>query len=166
MNQREPFVRRGEPGDIPSILALYTELDDVHRQQHPELYPPDGVRRDRVGVERSLGDPHVGLFVAGLGSAASSPVSGFVRIVDVQTPDGGILAPRRFGLVDDLVVTAAAPRHGLAKALLGASEDWARERGLKALEVTVWAFNLAAEDLYRKDGFDVLRHYLRKSLVR
>ncbi|HTA93970.1 MAG TPA: hypothetical protein VK745_30540 [Polyangiaceae bacterium] len=39
LNQSEPVVRRAEPGDIPSI------------------------RRDRVGVVRSLGDPQVGLFI-------------------------------------------------------------------------------------------------------
>jgi GNAT superfamily N-acetyltransferase len=49
--------------------------------------------------------------------------------------------------------------------LLAAAEDWARRRGLNALEVTVWGFNVAAQDLYRTVGFDVLRHYLRKPLV-
>ena len=48
--------------------------------------------------------------------------------------------------------------------MLEAAEGWARSQGLPAMEVTVWAFNQAASQLYEKHGFGVLRQYLRKQL--
>lgn len=114
-------------------------------------------------VESTLTDPKVGVFVATLPSADAAV--GFARVVDVQTPGTSVLLPRRFGLVDELVVMPEHRRAGVARALLAEVEGWARLRGLGALEVTVWAFNQAAHEVYAKDGFSILRHYLRKSLA-
>ncbi len=92
-------------------------------------------------------------------------VVGFVRVVEAHTPAGGLLLPRRFGLVDDLAVAPGARHAGIASELVHAAEVWARERRLPALEVTAWAFNVPAQRLYAKQGFTVLRHYLRKPLA-
>jgi GNAT superfamily N-acetyltransferase len=40
---------------------------------------------------------------------------------------------------------------------------WARGRGLTAVEVTVWDFNLDAHEFYGRSGFEGLRRYLRKA---
>jgi GNAT superfamily N-acetyltransferase len=166
MTRKGCLVRPAELSDVLSILELCAELDHTHREQHPELFPPGRLAfRDAAWVERALADPAVGLFVAELKGAGSPGVSGFVRVVDVQTPGAGALASRRFGLVDDLAVATGARRAGLATELLAAAEDWTRKRGLEAMEVTVWAFNLPAQELYEKNGFGVLRHYLRKRLM-
>jgi GNAT superfamily N-acetyltransferase len=95
-----------------------------------------------------LFDAQGAIFVAEIEGGDSSVVAGFVRIVDVQSPGRGALRPRRFALVDDLVVDPAFRRSGLGTRLLQTAEAWARERGVEALEVTVWAFNQAAQDLY------------------
>jgi ribosomal protein S18 acetylase RimI-like enzyme len=160
------FVRPVEPSDVPQIVELYAEVDELHRQHHPELFPSGRVVRDSARIERALADPQSALLVGSLAGDEARTVSGLLRIVDVQTPEGRILAPRRFGQVDELVVAALARRHGLATALLAAAEEWAHERGLKSLEVTVWAFNQEAQGLYQNAGFDVLRHYLSKPLNR
>jgi GNAT superfamily N-acetyltransferase len=110
-----------------------------------------------------LADPKVGVFVATLPSG--DPAIGFARVVDVQIPEGSVLLSRRFGLVDELVVMPEHRRAGVARALLLEVDAWARQRGIGALEVTVWAFNQAARELYVKEGFAIMRHYLRKSLA-
>jgi GNAT superfamily N-acetyltransferase len=79
--------------------------------------------------------------------------------------NGRFLRGLRFGLVDELVVMPNHRRTGVATALVAQVETWARERGIEALELNVWAFNQAALELYAKEGFSVLRHYLRKSLA-
>jgi len=156
------IVRPATVSDIARLLQIYRELDETHRLQHPELFPPT-VERDPARVESMLADPNVGFFVATLPS--DDPAIGFARVVDVQTPDGNVLLPRRFGLVDELVVMPEHRRAGVARALLSEVETWARRRGIGALEVTVWAFNQAARDLYVNEGFSIMRHYLRKSLA-
>jgi diamine N-acetyltransferase len=160
----QPLIRSATPADIPSLLRLFSELDELHRQQFPEMFPAS-VSRDAGWLEKTLGEEKIGFFVAEVESELQTLVVGFVRVSDVQTPDNGVLLSRRFGLVDDLVVTEAQRRSGIASALLQAVEAWAHARGIGALEVTVWAFNQAAQDLYANQGFAPLRQYLRKVFV-
>jgi len=162
MAEPTTLVRLATVSDIARLLEMYRELDETHRLQHPQLFLPT-VERDATRVESMLTDANVGVFVATLPSVDHA--IGFARVVDVQTPDGSVLLPRRFGLVDELVVMPEHRRAGVASALLVEVEAWARQRGIGALEVTVWAFNQAARELYAKEGFSILRHYLRKSLT-
>jgi len=57
--------------------------------------------------------------------------------------------------------------HGVGSALLAAAIDWARERGLHKLSLSVFAHNEAAIALYRKFGFVEegrrVKHYRRAS---
>jgi ribosomal protein S18 acetylase RimI-like enzyme len=145
------------------LLRLFAELDELHRQQFPELFPAT-VNRDVRWIEKVLSEDQIGFFVAEVESEAHAIVVGFVRVTDVRTPENAILLSRRFGLIDDLIVTEGHRRSGIASALLRAAETWARDRGISALEVTVWAFNQAAQELYASQDFHPLRHYLRKNL--
>lgn len=156
-----PEIRRAHEGDLTRLIELYTELDLHHREAHPDLYAMEYAPREEAWVKETLADPKVGFFVS---EPMPGEISGFARILEVQTPDGRVLVSRRFGLLDELVVARSARRKGTATALLGACEDWARERGLPAIEVTVWAFNDAARELYENREFHVMRHYYRKSL--
>lgn len=156
-------IRPAKSADATRISELYEELDEVHRLNHPNLYRTEKFIRDPAEFEAALNDSKIGLLVAET-LDASPTVVGLVHVVEVETPDGKILAPRRFGLVDGLIVAASHRKAGVGSELLLAAEDWARARGLNALEVTVWAFNGAAQRLYDQHGFAALRHYLRKDL--
>ncbi len=152
-------IRVATARDALAIFALSEELERVHREQHPELFR-SAIVIDPAFVERSLADASVGMFVAESGVG----VCGFVRVVATRTPEGHSLLPRSFARVDELAVALNARREGIGKLLLEAAEGWAREQQLPAMEVTVWAFNEAASQLYEKQGFGVLRRYLRKPL--
>jgi diamine N-acetyltransferase len=154
-------IRPAVAQDIPKLLLLYRELEETHRLHHPDLFAVTITRAEK-SVERSLADAGVGFFVADFETAG---VGAFVRVVDTQTPEGGVLLSRRFGLVDELVVSPEYRRSGVASLLITAAEQWATEREIPALEVNVWAFNQAAQNLYAGHGFSPLRHYLRKSLI-
>jgi ribosomal protein S18 acetylase RimI-like enzyme len=156
-------VRLATAGDVPALLELCRELDETHRREHPELFPATVVRRPEL-LEQRLLDPRAGCFVAEVASNDGTSVGGFVRVLDVQTPDQGVLLPRRYGLVDELVVAPAFRRTGLARELLRSAETWALARGIAALEVVVWEFNQAAQDLYEKQGYAPFRRYYRKQL--
>ncbi len=154
-------IRRARGPDAPRLVELYTELDLHHREAHPEMYSATYAPRDEAWVRETLSDPNVGFFVS---EPARGEVSGFARVLEVQTPAGLVLAPRRFGLLDELVVARAARRAGTATALINACEDWSRQRGLPAIEVTVWAFNHEARQFYENREFHPMRHYYRKQL--
>lgn len=159
-------VRRATPNDIPRLLELYHELDEAHRAHHPELFA-GAPTRDVQSIVAKLHEERAAVLVADVAAddgGGDSIVAGFVRIVDVTTPHGEVLLSRRFGLVDELAVATPYRRLGIASALLKAAETWAKGRKVGALEVTVWAFNDGARELYAQHDYAPARYYLRKPL--
>lgn len=71
-----------------------------------------------------------------------------------DSPGVDMLEGRRdLAVVWDLRVAPAARRAGVASALLGRVEQWARRRGCVELKVETQATNFAACNLYRRRGF-------------
>lgn len=62
--------------------------------------------------------------------------------------------PRETFYVDSLATALPARRRGVARALLGAAEEHARERGVRAVALDTWARNHAARSLYLGAGFE------------
>lgn len=62
--------------------------------------------------------------------------------------------PRDCFYVDSLATAQGARRRGVARALLEAAEDRAREHGLGAVALDTWARNHAARSLYLDAGFE------------
>lgn len=153
-------IRLARSEDAARIAELGEALDHLHRAEFPALLRPAGARLEPDWVIAALQAPASALFVA----EQLESIVGFLRVRDVETPGGAALLPRRYGLIDELYVEPAARGAGVAHALLLAAEVWARDRGVTALEVTVWDFNNEAQQFYEREGFGVLRHYLRKPI--
>lgn len=108
------LVRPATRNDVPRLLALYRELDELHRIHHPELFPA-AIVRESAAVERMLDDPKTAVLVAELAAHDDAGIVGFLRVIDVQTPAGPVLSSRRFALVDELVVAEAHRRAGILR---------------------------------------------------
>jgi GNAT superfamily N-acetyltransferase len=52
----------------------------------------------------------------------------------------------------------------VGKALMEQVYLWASERGIKHIELTVWAFNLSAKNFYQQLGYKILHHQMYKEL--
>ena len=57
------------------------------------------------------------------------------------------------GYVGELAVAPSASRKGVGRMLIGAAEDWARERGLAHLTLETGASNRTARAFYAALGF-------------
>lgn len=160
MVEGAPLIRLAGPEDAPRIAELGEALDEVHRAEYPALLRPAGARLDPAWVLAALEEAAGALFVA----ERSASVIAFLRVRDLQTAGGPALLPRRYGVIDELYVDPVARGSGVAHTLIAAAEAWGRDRGVSALEVTVWDFNSDAHRLYEREGFGVLRRYLRKNI--
>lgn len=71
---------------------------------------------------------------------------------------------RLFGYISELFVVEAARGMGIGRALIAASEDWARARGLKVMMIATLSGNTRARRIYETAGFSPYAIQLRKYL--
>jgi len=93
-----------------------------------------------------------------------SRVVGFLDIRESVTPDFPMFVPRRFALVDNVVVEEGHRGKGIGTRLLEGATEWARNRGLSSIQLTVWSQNTEAIRLYRRLGFAVVIQRMEKAL--
>ena len=157
-------VRLAESADHPAAYRLYAEADALHARERPDRFrPTDQPARSRRLFDRHLADPDQALFVAEVDGA----VVGLVRVQALErfaVPDVPALAPRRYAMVQELVVAQSHQRRGIATRLMTEAHRWARDRGLTQVGLTVYDFNQPALRLYAKLGYTPDSHRLSTTL--
>lgn len=91
-------------------------------------------------------------------AAADGTRLGFISLRVADAPGG------KRAHVADLAVAPTAHRTGVGRALMSASESWARDRGLPILTLDVWSTNHRALAFYRALGFSTESLSLAKRL--
>ncbi len=146
-------VRRAESADYSAACRLYAEADALHARKRPDRFrPTDRPARSRSLFDAHLADPDQVLFVAEMDGA----VAGLVRVQAFERPeiaDVPALTPRRYAVVQELVVAQAHQRRGIGTRLMTEAHRWARDCGLTEIGLTVYDFNQPALQLYSKLGY-------------
>lgn len=146
-------VRRAESADYDAACRLYAEADTLHARERPDRFRlTDQPARSRSLFDAHLDDPEQALFVADM----DDTVAGLVRVQAFGRPeiaDVPALTPRRYAMVQELVVAQSHQRRGIATRLMTEADRWARDHGLAEIQLTVYDFNLPALRLYSKLGY-------------
>ena len=157
-------VRLAESADHPAACRLYAEADALHARERPDRFrPTDRPARSRRLFDRHLADPDQALFVAEVDDA----VVGLVRVQALErleVPDVPALTPRRYAMVQELVVAQSHQRRGIATRLMSEAHRWARDRGLTQVGLSVYDFNQPALRLYQELGYAPDSHRLFRNL--
>jgi len=91
-------------------------------------------------------------------------VAGFINVLIREAPAYPLLVPRRYGVVDTLVVRPAFQRTGVGRALMNRGEAWAASQGVSEVELNVYEFNLGAQAFYRHLGYTTYSRKMSKKL--
>ena len=146
-------VRSAESTDYRAACRLYAQADALHARERPDRFrPTDQPARSRQLFDAHLADPDQALFMA----EVDAVVVGLVRVQALErleVPDVPALAPRRYAMVQELVVAQSHQRRGIAIRLMTEAHRWARNRGLTQVELSVYDFNQPAMRLYAKLGY-------------
>lgn len=145
-------IRQGRYEDIASIVSLYAEATKLMRQTAPPgfgkaLESPLDIADERESFARALGDRGRVVLIAQQGGN----VVGFVMGAVENHPDDLLCAP--YLTVQYLCVGEKSRRAGIGRSLMQAIEDWAADKRLSTLELTVWDNNAPAKVLFHSLGY-------------
>jgi GNAT superfamily N-acetyltransferase len=136
----ETRIRPASTTDLPSLVRLLGELFSIEA----DFAPDPGAQR--LGLALMLTDPRRRVvLVAEHGGLVIGMVTGQLL---VSTAEGGLSV-----LVEDMVVEARQRGRGVGRALLGAVEDWAAERGATRLQLLADRENAPALAFYDREGW-------------
>ena len=157
----EYTIREATPNDYEALLPIFDEGDAHHRRALPHIFcEPDGPSRSRAYLNSLLADDSAAIFVA----ACEGQIVGEVNIALRETRDIPILVPRRYAVVDTLIVLPAYRRAGIGRALMERVHRWALDKGITEVELNVWEFNTGATAFYEGLGYVTTRRTMAKYL--
>ena len=143
-------IRPAGAGDLDAVADLWVEMLDFHHGLDARFWrrAPDGREKFRAWMELALADPDRAVFVAG----GAGRIVGFTHGQLKASPPP--VVPRKGGFITDLAVAAAHWRLGVGRRLLGAVEDWCRERGAEEVTLTAAVRNEPAVGFWRAMGYE------------
>lgn len=145
-------IRKATREDVQAIKDLYWLLDTDAVFYQPNAFVrterPAGFILDIINSEKS----------DFLLIEADKKVIGFALLQEKKTPDISCLIKKNYVHVLDLVIAEEYRSKGYGGALLEASKEWGRERGLDLLRLSVFSEKHRAISFY-------LNHGLRPSML-
>lgn len=156
----EVVVREATMDDYTVLCDLFDEVDTLHRDRLPRIFQrPTGPAREQGYYLGLIADDNVGLFVA----EESEKVVGFVHAMIIDTPAIPVLVPRRYAIVDNLVVKSEFQGRGIGRRLMEKIHAWIAAKDAESIELNVYEFNQGAINFYHKLGYEIFS--LRMSIV-
>jgi GNAT superfamily N-acetyltransferase len=151
-------LRLARTADLPRLAELWTEIASHHASLDPLFTLRPGAESE---IERLIAalfrDPEAAIFVW--------EVSGdLLGLCSVRVDRAPILEETRRAEIVDLGVTESARRGGIGRELVAAALGWAKDRGVRRIEVRVAARNREGQDFWRSLGFDDLMDVLHRRL--
>ena len=155
------IIREATERDYEPLCALIDQVDRLHREHMPHIFKQaDGPVRQREYILSLIGADNVCLFVAEEGDR----LVGFVNVIVRLATDIPILVPRRYALIENLVVDENHRRQGIGRALIVRAHQWTVDMGAESIELTVYEFNREARAFYERLGYETESRKMSRKL--
>jgi ribosomal protein S18 acetylase RimI-like enzyme len=154
-------IRKAKTEDYGSLIELFDEVDAVHRDHHPRIFQkPNGPVWEIDYYIGLISDESTAVFVAEL----EGNILGFIHAIVRDAPDIPVLVPRRFAIIDGIVVISKYKKRGIGRMLMKGIEEWTKEKGASSIELNVYEFNQEAISFYESLGYKTFSRKLSKDL--
>ncbi len=156
------IIRRAKNEDIPRILELLTQVNNVHANGRPDLfkkgnqkYTPEQLMDIIANTEQTP------IFVL---ASNDNVVLGYCFAIVEDFAGDNNRTPIKTLYIDDLCVDEAHRRKHIARRLYDHVIDYARSNGFYNVTLNVWECNPGARAFYDTCGMKPLKTYLEKIL--
>jgi diamine N-acetyltransferase len=107
-----------------------------------------------------IADENVALLVA----EADEKLVGFGHTIVRDTPVFPVFVPRRYAIVEGIVVKSGFQNHGIGRILMDKMQEWATAKGATSIELNVYEFNKTAISFYERLGYQTLSRKMSKEI--
>jgi ribosomal protein S18 acetylase RimI-like enzyme len=157
----EISIRKATADDYKPLRELFDEIDALHRNNLPHIFQkPGGSVQEQEYYSGLIADENVALLVAETGER----LVGFIHAVCRDTPAIPVLVPRRYAIVESIVVKAGFQNRGLGRILMDKMQEWAIEKNALSIELNVYEFNRTAISFYERLGYRTISRKMSKEL--
>lgn len=154
-------IREGNQKDYKGISEVFGEVDSLHRKALPHIFrEPVGPARTEEFISLIISDENAALFVA----ETDGQIIGLAQVMIRKTPPIPIMVPRRYAVLENLVVRDGYRRLGIGTSLLERAHQWALSKEASQIESNVWECNEEAIVFYRKQGYSTARRWISRPL--
>ncbi len=143
------MIRRAEERDIPELLRLLLQVNNVHAAGRPDLFKMNCRKYEAADLEDILRDGDRPVFVL---TEDGEKVKGYAFAeMEVHAGEHNQV-DRRTLYIDDICVDEDARGQGVGRALYGHVKSYAREMGCHNVTLNVWSLNPGAMKFYEAMG--------------
>lgn len=151
-------IRKAEERDIPGIVNLLYQVQDVHARKRPDLFKLGGKKYTEEQLKDIIAENPV--FVA----EDNGKILGHAFCILYVHMDNNSTGYSNL-YIDDLCVDEAARGQHIGKALYDYVLGYARESGCYNVTLNVWSCNESAMEFYKAMGMSVQKIGMEAILV-
>ena len=149
-------VRLAREDELEQVNRLRRQVNDLHVAGKPEVFKPGFGEELQSFIHCIWNDPEQDIAVAEI----DGEICGFAVLHHICKPENPFMYERDFLDIDEFCVDEAHRRQGIASALVSFAKAYAREKGLRRIELNMWEFNRQALAFYEAAGFSTFRRYM------
>ena len=154
-------IREAVLKDYEELCKVFEAVDVLHREALPHVFrEADGPARTKGYISDIITAKNAVLLIA----EHDGQIIGLVHTSVRKSPDVSVIVPRRYAVMENLVVKEEFRRSGVGRALVEMAHQWALDKGITQVELNVWEFNKGAVAFYEKFGYTTASRKMWKSL--
>jgi ribosomal protein S18 acetylase RimI-like enzyme len=142
-------IREAQERDIDFLVDMNRIVHDLHRAAAPGYFKDPEPETVAELFRSRLRQSETRVWIASIGEV---PV-GYAVSVTRERPENALCCARRFCELDEIAVSPAHWKQGVARALVERVLADARTHGVPDVELTAWSFNAAAQTAFEALGF-------------
>ncbi|MBR2730334.1 MAG: GNAT family N-acetyltransferase [Eubacteriales bacterium] len=147
-------IRRAIEKDMDRILALLTQVLEIHADARPDIFIHGTTKYTREELRQVLQDDSTPVYVA---VDEADTVMGYVFCVFKEQPLSSNMVPFSSVYIDDLCVDEHFRGQQIAAQLFAYVKELARSRGCYEVTLNVWRGNDGARSFYEKMGMQEMK---------
>jgi len=142
------IIRKATIKDIDAINELFYELDTDAINMQPEHFQR-GIRSYDY-LSGLINDEKSDFLLA----VINEEIIGFSLLFEKTTPNLNLLVPCKYAYIQDFIVSKKYRNNGFGTKLMEESKQWAKNRNMDYIRLSVLPENKDAQRFYKRHGFE------------